>query len=126
MESNLFEVLRKPSDGQSEQIFLRVPDGEPLTYSEFFKMSGRYSTALHACGVKEGDRVLVKVEKSIDALALYLACLQSGAIYVPSNPRNTVEETEYLSQDAEPSLVVVSHGCTQSVNTRSETIGKSN
>ena len=55
MGSNLFEVLRKPSDGQSEQIFLRDPGGEPLTYSEFFKMSGRYSTALHAGGVKEGD-----------------------------------------------------------------------
>ena len=126
MESNLFEVLRKPSDGKTEKIFLRDPDGEPLTYSEVFKMSGRYSAALHECGVKEGDRVLVKVEKSIDALALYLACLQSGAIYVPSNPRNTVEETEYLSQDAEPSLVVFSHGCVQNVNSRSETLGKIN
>ena len=100
MEGNLFEVLRKPSDGKTEKIFLRDPDGEPLTYSEVFKMSGQYSAALRECAVKEGDRVLVKVEKSIDAVALYLACLQSGAIYVPSNPRNTVEETEYLSQDA--------------------------
>ena len=126
MEGNLFKVLRERSERYPSKVFLRTPDGDEVSFAECFKMSGHYSAALRECGVKEGDRVLVKVEKSIDAVALYLACLQSGAIYVPSNPKSTVEETQYLCQDAEPSLVVFSHEYTQSVDTRSETLGKVN
>ena len=126
MEGNLFKVLRERSGRHPSKVFLRTPEGDEVSFAECFKMSGHYSAALRECGVKEGDRVLVKVEKSIDAVALYLACLQSGAIYVPSNPKNTVEETQYLCQDAEPSLVVFSHEYAQSVDARSETLGKVN
>ncbi|MDG2301636.1 MAG: AMP-binding protein [Acidimicrobiales bacterium] len=124
MESNLFQVLRERGAKYPSNVFLRDPERSPLSYSECFRMSGQYAAALEKCGVKEGDRVLVKVEKSIDAVALYLACLQSGAVYVPSNPKNTVEETAYLFQDAEPSLVVFSHENSQSVDARSETLGR--
>ena len=126
MEGNLFEVLRERSTGKPSNIFLRDPEGGSLTYSECFRMAGQYAQAIQECGVEEGDRVLVKVKKSFEAVALYLACLQHGAIYVPTNPKSTLEETTYLVQDSEPSLVVFAHGNTESVEIRSETIGGGN
>jgi malonyl-CoA/methylmalonyl-CoA synthetase len=123
MEGNLFQVLRERSTDRLSKVFLREPEGRSLTYSECFRMSGQYAQALQECGVKEGDRVLVKVEKSIDAVALYLACLQFGVIYVPLNPVSTLDETNYFIADAEPSLVVFSDGDTMDVPVHSETIG---
>jgi malonyl-CoA/methylmalonyl-CoA synthetase len=56
--------------------------------------------------VKPGDRVAAKVEKSVAALALYLATLRAGAVYLPLNVAYTVAETDYFLGDAGPSLIV--------------------
>ncbi len=58
-------------------------------------------------GVSPGDRVVVRVEKSRDAVALYLACLHAGSVHVPLNPAFTPDELAYFVDDAEPTLVVV-------------------
>ena len=126
MENNLFQILRAKSTEKPSNVFLRDLEGRSLTYSECFKMAGQFAQAIQECGVKEGDRVLVKVEKSFEAVALYLACIQYGAIYVATNPKSTFEETTYLVQDSEPALVVFEHGNTESVEIRCETIGGDN
>jgi len=126
MENNLFQILRTKSTEKPSNVFLRDLEGRSLTYSECFRMAGQYAQAIRECGVEEGDRVLVKVEKSFEAVALYLACIQYGAIYVPTNPKSTFEETTYLVQDSEPALVVFAQENTESVEVRSETIGANN
>ena len=88
--------------------FLQLPHGETVTYSEMLARSGRFANCLGACAIQPGDRVAVQVEKSANALILYLACLRAGAVYVPLNPAYTLAELEYFLRDAEPALVVVS------------------
>jgi malonyl-CoA/methylmalonyl-CoA synthetase len=56
--------------------------------------------------VKPGDRVIVQVDKSAEAVILYLACLRAGAIYIPLNTAYTPAEVEYFMGDAEPQLFV--------------------
>ena len=48
----------------------------------------------------------MQVEKSWQALALYLACVRAGAVYLPLNTAYPLAELEYFLTDAEPSLVV--------------------
>ena len=48
----------------------------------------------------------VQVEKSVPNLALYLATVRAGAVYLPLNPSYTLNELDYFIIDAEPSLVV--------------------
>ena len=55
---------------------------------------------------KPGDRVAVQIEKSVEALVLYLATVRAGAVYLPLNTAYTLHELEYFLGDAEPSLVV--------------------
>ncbi|KAE9416022.1 hypothetical protein Angca_008565, partial [Angiostrongylus cantonensis] len=57
-----------------------------------------------------GDRVLCRTTKNLDAVALYLACLQIGAIYVPVNPSYTLGETKHFVKDCTPKLMVT---CTE-------------
>jgi malonyl-CoA/methylmalonyl-CoA synthetase len=61
---------------------------------------------LQQSGVQKGDRVVVQVEKSIEAVLLYLACLRAGAIYIPLNTAYTPKELGYFLQDATPQLFV--------------------
>ena len=63
-----------------------------------------------AAGVKPGDRVAAQVDKSNEALFLYLGCVRAGAVFLPLNMAYTPAELEYFIGDAEPALVVATPG----------------
>jgi malonyl-CoA/methylmalonyl-CoA synthetase len=77
-----------------------------LSYGDAFAWSARFAHVLTRHGVKPGDRVAVQVEKSPEALFLYLACLRLGAIYLPLNTDYTTNELSYFAGDAEPAVFV--------------------
>ena len=87
-------------------VFIRSDDGREFTYEDYWSLSGRLANALAAQGVKIGDRVAVQVEKSVEALALFLACARLGAVFVPLNTAYTATEVDYFVKDAEPALLV--------------------
>jgi malonyl-CoA/methylmalonyl-CoA synthetase len=58
-------------------------------------------------GVTPGDRVAVQVDKSAQAVLLYIACLRLGAVFVPINTANTANEVDYFWRDSQPRLAVV-------------------
>lgn len=62
--------------------------------------------ALRACGITAGDRVVVQIDKSTDNVALYLACLRVGAVFLPLNTAYTPAEVGYFVDDAAPTVVI--------------------
>ena len=90
----------------SPKVFIETPAGRTLTYGAFDALSARVANALRAHGVQPGDRVAAQVDKSPEALAVYVACLRSGAVYLPLNTAYTLAEVEYFIGDAEPRLIV--------------------
>ncbi|MGL5362892.1 MAG: AMP-binding protein, partial [Bosea sp. (in: a-proteobacteria)] len=58
--------------------FIETPDGVVLSYGALLARSAQLAHVLVAGGVKPGDRVAVQVEKSVNALVLYLACIRAG------------------------------------------------
>ncbi|MBV9076430.1 MAG: malonyl-CoA synthase, partial [Methylobacteriaceae bacterium] len=106
MNANLFQHI---SDAVADlgKVAVETPDGATFRYEDLFLLSGRMANALALVGVKPGDRVTVQVEKSVPALALYLACARFGAVYQPLNTAYTATELAYFVEDAEPSLLVV-------------------
>ncbi|MEZ5900198.1 MAG: malonyl-CoA synthase [Hyphomicrobiaceae bacterium] len=105
MTNPLFDSLFAPHAGKQD-AFLVTASGEATSYDDFLKDVSRLAQALIACGVKPGSRVAVQVEKSQMALALYGACLLSGAVFLPLNTAYTSEEVAYFVGDAEASLIV--------------------
>ncbi|MFX5005230.1 AMP-binding protein, partial [Acinetobacter baumannii] len=77
-----------------------------LSYGDLLARSARMANLLVQSGVRPGDRVAVQVEKSPDAILLYLACVRAGAICLPLNTAYTLNEVEYFVGDAEPRLVI--------------------
>ena len=108
MSNHMFDAIRKAA--RPDAPFIETPDGKVWTYGGMLEFSGRLAHLLRALSVEPGDRVAVQVEKSPEALMLYLACLRAGAVYLPLNTAYTTAELDYFIGDAQPRLVVVSPG----------------
>jgi len=105
MNANLFAVIRERITSPAN-VLLRTGDGAVLSYGDMLERSGRIANILVLRGVEPGDRVAVQVEKSPQALMLYLATLRAGAVYLPLNTSYTLHELDYFLGDATPKLVV--------------------
>ncbi len=105
MANHLFDAIRAAA--APEAVFIETAEGRRWTYGDMIRISGQLAHALARRGVTPGDRVAVQVEKSPEALMLYLACLRAGAIYLPLNTAYTLAELGYFLGDATPALVVV-------------------
>ena len=102
---NLFTTIENATADETKTL-LRIPGEASVTYAAFLGLTGRLASALSANGVRPGDRVAVQVDKSWQALALYLACLRAGAVFLPLNAGYTAAEIDYFLGDAEPALFV--------------------
>ena len=91
---------------RADAPFLIEP-GRSWTYGSFYDRVRVFAAVLVEAGAAPGDRVVVQVEKSPDAVALYVACLWAGTAHVPLNPAFTADEVGYFIDDAEPTVVVV-------------------
>jgi malonyl-CoA/methylmalonyl-CoA synthetase len=76
------------------------------SYGDLDRRAAALAGALTSVGVEVGDRVVVQVDKSPDAVALYLGCLRIGAVYVPLNTAYTPSEVALLLEDAGAALFV--------------------
>lgn len=85
---------------------MEAEDGRSISYGEMLARSAQLAHVLSQLGAEAGDRVAVQVEKSPEAIFLYLACLRAGAIFLPLNTAYTLTELEYFFRDAEPRLIV--------------------
>jgi malonyl-CoA/methylmalonyl-CoA synthetase len=103
---NLYALLKSrfPTDRSSPCLLLA--DGNNLSYGVLEAGVGRLAALLVAKGVGVGDRVAAQTAKSPEAVMLYLATLQVGAVFLPLNPAYTAAEVGYFRDDAEPALFV--------------------
>ena len=101
----LADGLVAPLARRPEMILVNA-DSTEVSGVELFNLSGQIANVLLNAGVKPGDRVAMQTEKSVPALALYLACLRAGALFLPLNTAYTAAELEYFLGDAEPTVVV--------------------
>ena len=95
-----------PVGHPAERPCLITPGARDYSYGEVKLLSATYAAALVSLGVKPGDRVAAQVEKSPEALFLYLGCVRAGAVFLPLNPAYTLSEVEYFVGDAQPALIV--------------------
>ncbi|PBB18626.1 malonyl-CoA synthase [Mesorhizobium sp. WSM4313] len=105
MTNHLFSAFRSrmPAPGR---LLMETDDGRSITYGDMLAKSAQLAHALAQAGVEPGDRVAVQVEKSPEAMLLYLASLRTGAVFLPLNTAYTLPELDYFFRDAEPKLIV--------------------
>jgi len=103
---NLYSLLQDRFLAASAKPSLIDADGQGPTYGQLDDLSARFAAVLRSYGVEAGDRIVVQIDKSVGAMALYLACLRVGAIFVPLNTAYTAAEVDYFLGDSEPRLFV--------------------
>ena len=107
MEESFFAPIARTIERFADKTVLEDIDrGTALTYGDLDRTSARFARLTAELGLARGDRVAVQVAKSPEALALYLACLRAGLVFLPMNPAYRTGEVEYMLRDAEPALFV--------------------
>ena len=107
---NLYAVLAGgfPAERDACAIESRDADGRPLyfTWGDIDRATARLANLLRSLRLPAGSRVAVQVEKSPEALLLYLATLRAGLVYLPLNSAYQAAELDYFIGNARPGLVV--------------------
>jgi malonyl-CoA/methylmalonyl-CoA synthetase len=110
--NNLFSALRAafPADLDAVAVEAVQDGGDALHYSwrDLDRATAMLANLLASLGLPAGARIAVQVEKSVEALMLYLATLRAGYVFLPLNTAYQSAEIEYFVGNAEPSVVVCS------------------
>jgi malonyl-CoA/methylmalonyl-CoA synthetase len=106
MNANLYALIESHFPSGREQPCIVVPGNGVVHYDELAQASARIANALVRAGCVPGDRVAVQADKHWQVVALYLACLRAGLVYLPLNTAYQKRELEYFFADAEPRVIV--------------------
>ena len=77
-----------------------------LSYKELYELVGDYAAKLNRLGVRENDVVAVHLERSHRLVALQLAVLKIGAIFLPLDKRFPAERLKLASDDCNVRLLI--------------------
>ncbi|MDM0119249.1 malonate--CoA ligase [Variovorax arabinosiphilus] len=106
--ANLFAALRAAFPADLDAIAVETDDGLLYTWGDLDRASAMIANLFFALDLEEGARIAVQVEKSVEALMLYLATLRAGYVFLPLNTAYRGAEIEYFIGNAEPAVVVCS------------------
>lgn len=106
MNANLFALFESRFPADRSACCIETHDGLYYSWEDLDKATAKLANLLKALNLPEGARVAVQVEKSPEALFLYLATLRAGYVYLPLNTAYQEAEIDYFIGNAEPSIVV--------------------
>jgi malonyl-CoA/methylmalonyl-CoA synthetase len=105
---NLFAALRAAFPADLDAVAVDTDGGLAYSWRDLDRATAMMANLLASLKLPEGARVAVQVEKSVEALMLYLATLRAGYVFLPLNTAYQSAEIEYFIANAEPAVVVCS------------------
>ena len=105
---NLFSALRAAFPKDLDTIAVETDEGLHYSWRDLDRATAMMANLLDSLDLPEGSRIAVQVEKSVEAMMLYLATLRAGYVFLPLNTAYQSGEIEYFIGNAEPAVVVCS------------------
>ncbi len=105
---NLFSALRAAFPDDLDAVAVETDEGLHYSWRDLDRATAMMANLLDALQLPEGSRIAVQVEKSVEAMMLYLATLRAGHVFLPLNTAYQSAEIEYFIGNAEPAVVVCS------------------
>jgi malonyl-CoA/methylmalonyl-CoA synthetase len=105
---NLFAALHAAFPRDPGAIAVETDDGLLYAWRDLDRATAMLANLLASLQLPEGSRIAVQVEKSVEAMMLYLATLRAGYVFLPLNTAYQKAEIEYFIGNAEPAVVVCS------------------
>jgi malonyl-CoA/methylmalonyl-CoA synthetase len=106
--ANLFAALRAAFPHQLDAIAIETDTGLNYSWRDLERATAMMANLLQSLKLPQGSRIAVQVEKSVEAVMLYLATLRAGYVFLPLNTAYQSAEIEYFIANAEPAVVVCS------------------
>ena len=106
MSDNLYDLFQARFRQYRDKPAFILTEGTSWSYGALDDLAARFAALLGTHGVRPGDRVVMQVDKSVGAVACYLACLRVGAIIIPLNTAYTDAEVAYFLEDAAPRIFI--------------------
>jgi malonyl-CoA/methylmalonyl-CoA synthetase len=103
---NLYALIESKLPREPASVCLETDAGLVYSWRDLHHGSARIAGWLASLGLAPGARVMAQVDKSPEALMLYLATLRAGHVFVPLNTAYQQAELEYFVGDAQPSVIV--------------------
>jgi malonyl-CoA/methylmalonyl-CoA synthetase len=104
--ANLYHHLRQAFPADLDATAIETDAGHFYSWRDLDRGTAMLANFLQSLDLPKGARIAVQVDKSVEALMLYLATLRAGFVFVPLNTAYQSAEIGYFLGDAEPSLVV--------------------
>ncbi len=106
--ANLFAALQDGFPKDLQSVAVETDAGLCYSWRDLLDATAMVANLLDSLGLPAGSRIAVQVEKSVEALVLYLATLRAGLVYLPLNTAYQSAEMRYFIEDAQPAVVVCS------------------
>ncbi len=110
MNENLYALIAERFPADREACAIETHDGRYWSWRDLDRATGRIANLLASLRLPAGSRVAVQVDKSVEALCLYLATLRAGHVFLPLNSAYQQAEIDYFVENAEPGVVVCTPG----------------
>jgi malonyl-CoA/methylmalonyl-CoA synthetase len=108
VNANLYALFRERFPSDLDDCWLETSDGLYYSWRDLERGSAKIANLLASLNLPAGARIAAQVEKSPEALMLYLATVRAGFVYLPLNTAYRAAEMAYFIEDALPSVVVCS------------------
>ncbi len=106
--NNLFAALRAAFPTDLDAVAIETAEGLNYSWRDLERSTAMMANLLASLKLPAGSRIAVQVEKSVEAVMLYLATLRAGYVFLPLNTAYQSAEIEYFIGNAEPAVVVCS------------------
>ncbi|MFM1980350.1 MAG: hypothetical protein RLZ68_1615 [Pseudomonadota bacterium] len=106
--ANLFAALSASFPADRSTCAVETETGLTYSWQDLLDSTAMVANLLGSLDLPQGSRIAVQVEKSVEALILYLATLRAGLVYLPLNTAYQSAEMAYFIEDAQPAVVVCS------------------
>ncbi len=104
--ANLYALFRSRFPADLDDCWLETADGRYYSWRDLERGSAKIANLLASLKLPAGSRIAVQVEKSAEALMLYLATVRAGFVYLPLNTAYRADEMAYFIGNATPAAVV--------------------
>ena len=105
-QENLFAALLAAFPANLDEVAVETDHGLSYSWRDLDRASAMLANLLDGLKLPQGSRIAVQVEKSVEAMMLYLATLRAGYVFLPLNTAYQSAEIEYFIGNAEPAVVV--------------------
>lgn len=105
--ASLGEIVERWARERPADTFLLDPAGVRTTYAAFDRQSRAAAAALHAMGIRAGDRVLTLTQNRIAFFATAFGAWKIGAVLVPLAHEQRGASLSQMIRNADPAVILL-------------------